>query len=182
MVPYLPSPSCKGQDHCNNQAALLLAWSDSRCRQAGKRVPNLPEVQENYKKYGKLPPKVAETKPWENLCVDLIGPYNVHRQGKKPLKLQCLTMVDPATGWFEIIEYKDKSPNTIANLVEQEWITRYPNPDIITFDKGKEFIGKAFSNDLIQDEYGIKIQRTTTANPQSNAIVERIHQTLGNML
>ena len=129
-----------------------------------KECPTCQRCKRTNKKYGKLPPKVAETKPWEHLCVDLIGPYTVQREGKKPLKLQCLTMIDPATGWFEIIEYKDKTPNTIANLVEQEWLTRYPNPDIITFDKGKDFIGKAFSNDLIQDEYGIKIQRTTTAN------------------
>ena len=27
-------------------------------------------------KYGKLPAKVAESKPWEILCVDLIGPYH----------------------------------------------------------------------------------------------------------
>ena len=91
-------------------------------------------------------------------------------------------MIDPATGWCEIHEFDDKQPDTIANLVEEQWLTRYPIPDLITFDKGKEFIGVAFQNELIQDEYGIKIKPATTANPQSNAIIERIHQTVGNML
>ena len=62
---------------------------------------------------------IAEGDPWEQLCVDLIGPYTVERKGKKPLQLQVVTMIDPATGWFEIIEYPDKRSITIANLVEQ---------------------------------------------------------------
>jgi hypothetical protein len=33
------------------------------------------------KKYGLLPPKEAESTPWDKLCVDLIGPYNIRRKG-----------------------------------------------------------------------------------------------------
>ena len=28
-------------------------------------------------KYGKIPPKEAETRPWSQLCVDTVGPYRV---------------------------------------------------------------------------------------------------------
>ena len=35
-------------------------------------------------------------------------------------------MIDPATGWFEIVPYSDKKSITIANLVEQTWLSRYP--------------------------------------------------------
>eukprot|EP00957_Ditylum_brightwellii_P146705 11167565-Ditylum_brightwellii.AAC.1 len=35
---------------------------------------------------------------------------------------------------------------------------------------------------LIQDEYGIKCKPITTRNPQGNFIVERVHQTIGNLL
>ena len=81
----------------------------------------------NKRKYGHLPPKEAETEPWETLCVDLIGPYTLERKGKKkPLKLQALTMIDPATRWFEIVEYDDKKSITISNLVEKYWLSRYP--------------------------------------------------------
>ena len=32
-------------------------------------------------------------------------------------------MIDPATGWFEIREYKEeKFLENIANIVEQEWL------------------------------------------------------------
>jgi hypothetical protein len=29
------------------------------------------------KKYGLLPEKEAEAMPWDRLCIDLIGPYNI---------------------------------------------------------------------------------------------------------
>ena len=54
-------------------------------------------------KYGKLPAKEAEAIPWEKLLVDLIGPYIIRREvhDETPI-LKYLTMIDPATGWFEI--------------------------------------------------------------------------------
>jgi len=35
---------------------------------------------------------------------------------------------------------------------------------------------------MVEIDYGIKRKGATTCNPQANAIIERIHQTLGNML
>jgi len=134
------------------------------------------------KKYGHLPEKEAESQPWERLCVDLIGPYSFKDSKKinKPLTLWCVTMIDPATSWFEIKTIKNKEAINIANIVEQTWLTRYPWPNIITYDKGAEFMAE-FAR-MVEVDYGIKRKGATTRNPQANAIIERIHQTLGNML
>ena len=80
------------------------------------------------KKYGHLPEKVAESDPWDKLCVDLIGPYQIRRKGRSTLICKCVTMIDPATGWFEIHQYDDKRSITVANIIEQEWFCRYPWP------------------------------------------------------
>ena len=50
-------------------------------------------------------------------------------------------MIDPVTGWFEVTQYKNKIAISIANLVENTWLSRYPIPTEITYDQGKEFIG-----------------------------------------
>eukprot|EP00957_Ditylum_brightwellii_P156363 11901244-Ditylum_brightwellii.AAC.1 len=71
-------------------------------------------------------------------------------------------MIDPATDWFEIKETTTRSSNVIANIVEQMWLTKYPWPQ--------------------KDEYGIRRKPITTTNPQANSIVERSHQTIGNLL
>jgi hypothetical protein len=88
-------------------------------------------------KYGKLPPKVAEVTPWDTLCIDLIGPYTVKKTDKKEWKLHCLTMIDPATGWFEIVEIPKKQADEISNLIEQTWLVRYLWPQNVICDRGK---------------------------------------------
>ena len=42
--------------------------------------------------------------PWKALCVDLIGLYT--RKGKfgSSIDFMCLTMINLATSWFEIVE------------------------------------------------------------------------------
>jgi len=90
-------------------------------------------------------------------------------------------MIDPATGWFEVHQFNDKRSITVANIVEQQWFCRYPWPTQITFDRGSEFIGHDFQ-DMIKNDYGIKAKPITTRNPQANAIVERIHQVIANIV
>ena len=60
------------------------------------------------------------------MCINLIGPYVINRANKSRLICKCVTMIDPATGWFEIHEYDDKKSIAIANIAEQEWFSRYP--------------------------------------------------------
>ena len=36
--------------------------------------------------------------------------------------------------------------------------------------------------DMVKNDYGIKAKPITARNPQANAIIERVHQTLGNVL
>jgi len=90
-------------------------------------------------------------------------------------------MIDPASGWLEIHQYDDKKSITVANIAEQEWFSRYPWPTQVTFDRGNEFIGKDFREMLVND-YGIKRKPITVRNPQANAIVERVHQVIANMI
>ena len=77
-------------------------------------------------KYGKLPEKNAEIVPWETLCIDMIGPYQIKRKGRKTLELWAVTIIDPATSWFEITVVKIKCADVILNVIEQTWLIRYP--------------------------------------------------------
>ena len=60
--------------------------------------------------------------PWNKLCVDIIGPYKIRRKGIYPLILKPVSIIDPVTGWFEIIQYNNNKANTIVNLVETTWL------------------------------------------------------------
>ena len=59
-------------------------------------------------------------------------------------------MIDHVTGWFEITQYDDKRAISIANLIENMWMSRYLRPMEITYDQGSEFIGNEFRISLIE--------------------------------
>jgi hypothetical protein len=71
------------------------------------------------KKYGLLPEKEAEVKQWEQLCIDLLGPYNIKNNVKGVIipPFKCVTKIDPTTGWFKIKQYNDKKSIMVANRV-----------------------------------------------------------------
>ena len=155
------------------------------------------------RKCGQLPPKnVGELTPWMTVHTDLIGPYTITTKQFQPdgtikevdLHLTCMTMIDPATGWFEIVEVTsfiiedlqnksfretiDKTSARISRLFDQTWLARYLRPKKVVFDNGSEF--KKDFMPLLKD-WAIKPKCTTVKNPQANSHVERIHQVLKNM-
>ena len=99
-------------------------------------------------------------------------------KNKKILKLWCLTMIDPATGWFGMVEIKNKIPINIAKKVQQTWLTQYPRPSALIFDKETEFMTE-FA-EMIEDNYGREAWHNKKT--QENSILERIHQTTHNMI
>ena len=112
----------------------------------------------------------------------MIGLYTIPKKGKKIVTLWAVTMIDPATGWFEIAEVQGtKRADYVSNIVEQKWLTRYPWPEEITLDRGTEFM-EEFTKMIKKEEYNIIKKPITKRNPQANSIVERVHQTIGNML
>ena len=60
-------------------------------------------------------------------------------------------MIDPATGWFEIVQYNDKQSATISNLLEHACLYRYARPTIITYDHGNYFLGHTLKNYIVKN-------------------------------
>ena len=55
-------------------------------------------------KYGHLPSRIIIGTPWEALCVNLVGPYTLNRKDGSSIDFMALTMIDPASSWFEEVE------------------------------------------------------------------------------
>ena len=106
-------------------------------------------------------------------------------------------MIDPTTGWFEIIELPntsvkyvckwaeiadviiDKSSAQISRLFNKQWLSRYPRLLYVIYDNGSEF--KLHFKELC-DSYQLKRKPTTVKNPQANAILKRMHCVLADMM
>jgi hypothetical protein len=55
-------------------------------------------------KYRHLPPKTIINSPWECVCVNLIGPYTLKGKDNLQIDFMALTVIGPASSWFEIVE------------------------------------------------------------------------------
>jgi len=191
------------------KAAMYWKGMRSTVRSYVKKCRSCQVNKRRAQKFGKLPAKLVIQKPWAVLCVDLIGPYTLKGRDGSQIDFMCLTMIDPATSWFEVVElpvvqyaqttpirgkgkstvtsdytndkqaYFDKSSSQISQLVYNTWLCRYPRCQQIIYDNGSEF---KLHFAALCDSYGIKRKPTSVKNPQANAILERVHQVLMNML
>ena len=135
--------------------------------------------------------------PWKTVCVDLIGPYTLKGKDGTVMDFMCLTMIDPATGWFKIIELLcttvtavkkgkehseviiDKSSAQVAKLFNKQWLSRYPRAKNIVYDNGSEF---KLHFESLCESFGLKRKPTSVKNPQVNAVLERIHAVIADMM
>ena len=129
--------------------------------------------------YGFLPEREVRSIPFEECAVDLIGPWTVQVRGR-PYEFSALTAIDTVTNLVELIRIDNKESKTVARKFTQCWLTRYPWPQRCIHDPGTEFTGPEFQT-LLQNCH-IRDLCTTAKNPQSNAVCERMHQTVGNVL
>ncbi len=140
-------------------------------------------------KYGHVPPKLVIKTPWRALCVDLVGPYTLKGKDGSSIDCMCLTMINPATSWFKIVELPtvrvtvpktgkgkkatcldytkdaeifDKTSAKISNLMYKCWFSRYPCCHYMIYNNGSEF--KLHFCALCKT-YGIKLKPTSIMNP-----------------
>eukprot|EP00573_Skeletonema_grethae_P000322 CAMPEP_0201689056 /NCGR_PEP_ID=MMETSP0578-20130828/2716_1 /ASSEMBLY_ACC=CAM_ASM_000663 /TAXON_ID=267565 /ORGANISM="Skeletonema grethea, Strain CCMP 1804" /LENGTH=792 /DNA_ID=CAMNT_0048173573 /DNA_START=167 /DNA_END=2545 /DNA_ORIENTATION=+ len=133
--------------------------------------------------YGHLPPRsVEDLYPWKQCDVDLIGPWYVSTSGRsgKSYEFYALTAIDRSTGYPDGIMIKRKTSENVARKFNELWLSRYPRPEVCAHDQGGEFIGPEFQ--ALLHNAGIASAPSTARNPQSNAIVERLHLTMGNRI
>ncbi len=155
---------------------------------------------------GEQETQLVITTPWRALCVDLVGLYTLKGKDSSSIDFMCLTMINLATSWFEIVELPtvrvmvpkegkgkkatcldytkdakifDKTSAQISNLVYKCWFSRYPRCWYMIYDNGSEF--KLHFRALCKT-YGVKHKPTSIKNPQANAILEHIHAVFTNML
>ncbi len=95
-------------------------------------------------------------------------------------EFNALTCIDMALNLVKLIRVNNKTAKHIRDKITQSWLCQYPCPVQCRHDKGSEFIGQNFQ--LLLEIFSIKDVRSISKNPQSNAICERMHQTVTNVL
>jgi hypothetical protein len=115
-----------------------MAWSNTGCGAFLFHLSSLPINKEGTQEIWPLASQDSRIRPLgHGLCRSGGSLYP-----KNPLKthsLLALTMIDSATGWFEIVQANSKTATSIQDLFHNTWLAQYPRPQFIVFDNGGKF-------------------------------------------
>ena len=128
--------------------------------------------------YGKAGPRDASVLPWQEVHCDSIGSWDIELRARK-LTFHALTMIDLCTNLVEIKGTLSTTAKENADALINIWFARYPRPIRVVSDQGPEFSSE-FTDAI--EELGIEHSTSSSRNPQGNSIIERIHQTIAQVI
>lgn len=172
-----------GAERLHKTINQTLWWPDL-CTDCRKWVKSCHTCQltkkTGRKKHGKLPPKKAkELVPWNRVDLDCIGPLSVTTTSVKECQLKASTMIDPATGYLEMVDLPEIDSKSCVDAFDDVWLSRCPRPQHLGCNNGKKF-KKTFED--MRTTHEMDPHRTATENPQANGITERVHGVLNDCL
>ncbi|OMH80458.1 Retrovirus-related Pol polyprotein from transposon, partial [Zancudomyces culisetae] len=116
-------------------------------------------------------------KPFGIIGLDAVGPISPpSTNGNRYI----LTGIDYFTRWPLAEAVENIRSDTIINFIVTHIVQNFGTPDQIITDRGPGFISEAAEN--VHNFLGIKHTPATSYRPQTNGMVERLNQTLKNVL
>ena len=113
---------------------------------------------------------------FEIVGIDTCGPYIESEGGSRYV----IVIMDHFSGWPEAYTTTDKSAQTVANILLEEFIPRHSCPKLIISDRGTEFCNQLV--DSLTTELNIQRIRTSPYHPQSNGKTERFNRVLNDII
>ncbi len=90
--------------------------------------------------HGLLPDCNIADAPWEEVAVDLIGPWPASTP-HGPVEFFALTCIDTTTNLVKVAQIFKKLSNHVATCFEHTWLSWYPKPMHVIHDNGGVFTG-----------------------------------------
>ena len=113
--------------------------------------------------------------PWDTLSIDIVGTLPLdHRQEF------LIVFVDCNSKYTILIQPSNHTANTVSEALMRHVIPYFDTPRRLLSDHGREFISDIWAKLL--RSLGIQQVLTSPYHPEGNAINERSHRTLNNML
>ena len=110
------------------RTVLQYFWHQDLTKRTEKLIQSCEVCQKNKlpgKGYGQLPSRQAQLTPWQEVAVDLIGPWEMEMHGYT-LSFRALTIIDTVTNFCEVVQITSKKADYIGQIFENTWLARYP--------------------------------------------------------
>ena len=114
--------------------------------------------------------------PLDRICTDILGPLPITPRGNQYI----LVVTDSFSKWVEAYPIHDTTATTTAQVILNEFISRFGCPLDVHSDQGRNYESRLFTNlcKLLE----IRKTRTSPRHPQGNGQVERFNKTLVKMI
>lgn len=125
---------------------------------------------------GFLKPIVPPAQPFQQIGMDLLGPFPKSHDGNRWI----VVATDYMTRYCEIKALPRGTASEIAHFFMKNIVLRHGAPAVVITDRGTAFTAQMME-DVLQLS-GTAHRKTTAYHPQSNGLTERINKTITDML
>ena len=167
--------------HLGSQAFWKL-FSDRYAYKAGRRLcievaQSCPQCQlgSNYGHCLKTTGAIQSRGPWDMLSVDIVGPLPADHRHEF-----LIVFVDCYSRYTILVPASNHTANTVSDALLRHVIPYFGTPRRLLSDRGREFVGDVWGK--LMSSLGVQRVLTSTYHPDGNAVNERSHRTMNNML
>ena len=162
--------------------ALWKLFRDQYSHKAGRRIcletaQSCPQCQlgTDYGHCQKTTGTVQSQGLWDTVLIDIVGPLPLdHRHEFLIVFMDCYSK------YTILVPSSNHTANTVSEALMRHVIPYFGTPRRLLSDRGREFISPIWTKLL--RSLGIQQVLTSPYHPEGNAINERSHKTLNNML
>ena len=162
--------------------ALRKLFRDRYTHKAGRRIcletaQSYPQCQlgTDYGHRQKTTGTIQSQGPWDTLSIDTVGPLPPDHRHEF-----LIVFVDCYSKYTILIPSSNHTANTVSKVLIRHVIPYFGPPCRLLSDRGREFISAIWTKLL--RSLGIQQVLTSPYHPEGNAINERSHQTLNNII
>ena len=113
--------------------------------------------------------------PWDTLSVDIVGPLPADHRHEF-----LIVFVDCYSRYTILVPASNHTANTVSDALLRHVVPYFGTPRRFLSDRGCEFVGEVWGK--LMRSLGVQRVLTSPYHPEGNAINERSHRTMNNML
>ena len=146
-----------------------------KCREIVRTCPEC-QMGKDYKQRHEPKGHIESSGPWEVVSIDIVGPFPFDNQSQRFI----VTMMDVYSRYLIAIPVRNHTAQTVSRCLYEHVVAYFGTPRSILSDRGTEFTSLVW--DSLTQILGTRIKLASPYYPQGNAVIERSHRTVNNML
>ena len=133
------------------------------------------QLGSNYGHHQKMTGAIQSRGPWGMLSIGIVGPLPADHRHEF-----LIMFVDCYSRYTILVPSSNHTANTVSEALLRHVVPYFGTPRRLLSDRGREFVGEVWGKLL--RSLGVQRVLTSPYHPEGNAINERSHRTLNNML